>query len=71
MHKDVVKQVLALLPERIVYVSCNPSTLARDLGLLKEAYQALEVQPVDLFPHTYHIESVAMLVKIKSGRNKG
>jgi 23S rRNA (uracil1939-C5)-methyltransferase len=71
MHKDVVKQVLALLPERIVYVSCNPSTLARDLGLLKEAYQVLEVQPVDLFPHTYHIESVAMLVKIKSGRNKG
>lgn len=71
MHKDVVKQVLALLPERIVYVSCNPSTLARDLGLLKEAYQVLEVQPVDLFPHTYHIESVAMLVKIRSGRNKG
>jgi 23S rRNA (uracil1939-C5)-methyltransferase len=64
MHKDVVKQVLALLPERIVYVSCNPSTLARDLNLLKEAYQVLEVQPVDLFPHTFHVESVAKLVKI-------
>jgi 23S rRNA (uracil1939-C5)-methyltransferase len=63
MHKDVVKQVLALLPERIVYVSCNPSTLARDLNLLQEAYQVQEVQPVDLFPHTYHIESVAKLVK--------
>jgi 23S rRNA (uracil1939-C5)-methyltransferase len=63
MHKDVVKQVLALLPERIVYVSCNPSTLARDLSLLKEAYQVLEVQPVDLFPHTFHVESVAKLVK--------
>jgi 23S rRNA (uracil1939-C5)-methyltransferase len=63
MHPDVTKQVLALLPERIVYVSCNPATLARDLILLKEAYQVQEVQPVDLFPHTYHIESVARLVK--------
>jgi len=63
MHRDVAQQVLVQLPERIVYVSCNPSTLARDLSLLKEAYQVLEVQPVDLFPHTYHIESVAKLVK--------
>jgi 23S rRNA (uracil1939-C5)-methyltransferase len=63
MHRDVTKQVLAMSPERIVYVSCNPATLARDLVLLKEAYQVQEVQPVDLFPHTYHIESVAKLVK--------
>ncbi len=63
MHPDVVKQVLALLPDRIVYVSCNPTTLARDLVLLKESYQLQEVQPVDLFPHTFHIESVARLVK--------
>ncbi len=63
MHKDVIKQVLALLPGRIVYVSCNPATLARDLNLLRAAYQTQEVQPVDLFPHTYHIESVALLVK--------
>ncbi len=66
MHKDVAKQVAAMLPERIVYVSCNPATLARDLVLLKEAYQVQEVQPVDLFPHTYHIESVARLIKKKT-----
>jgi 23S rRNA (uracil1939-C5)-methyltransferase len=63
MHKDVAKAVLKILPRQIVYVSCNPATLARDLVVLKEAYQVQEVQPVDLFPHTYHIESVAKLVK--------
>ena len=66
MHKDVAKQVLAMSPERIVYVSCNPATLARDLGLLKAAYQVQEVQPVDLFPHTYHVESVARLIQKKT-----
>ena len=63
MHKDIVKQVLAMAPNRIVYVSCNPATLARDLGMLKESYHVLEVQPVDMFPHTFHIESVARLQK--------
>jgi 23S rRNA (uracil1939-C5)-methyltransferase len=63
MHQDVVGQVLAMVPERIVYVSCNPATLARDVALLKEAYEVVEVQPVDMFPHTFHIESVARLVK--------
>ena len=61
MHKDVVDQVLALKPERIVYVSCNPATLARDLAMLQESYHAVKVQPVDMFPHTFHIESVALL----------
>ncbi|QTA90553.1 23S rRNA (uracil(1939)-C(5))-methyltransferase RlmD [Desulfonema magnum] len=63
MHKNVVKQVMEMAPERIVYVSCNPSTLARDMGMMKEDYDILEVQPVDMFPHTYHIESVAKLQK--------
>ena len=64
MHKDVVKQVLDLMPDRIIYVSCNPSTLARDLALMKDAYHVIEVQPVDMFPHTFHIESVACLGKV-------
>ncbi|WP_300462685.1 23S rRNA (uracil(1939)-C(5))-methyltransferase RlmD [Desulfobacula sp.] len=63
MHKDVVQQVLAMGPERIVYVSCNPSTLARDLELVSRDYDIKEIQPVDMFPHTYHIESVALLLK--------
>lgn len=61
MHKDVVQQVLKLAPDRIVYVSCNPATLARDLSLMNPQYKALEVQPVDMFPHTWHIEAVARL----------
>ncbi len=61
MHKDVVKQLLAMAPKRIVYVSCNPASLARDAGLMKEDYQVTEVQLVDMFPHTYHVESVAQM----------
>lgn len=63
MHKDVVKQIMALGPRKIVYVSCNPATQARDLELMKEVYEVVEVQPVDMFPHTYHIEAVARLVR--------
>jgi len=64
MHKDVVATLLNMACENIVYVSCNPSTMARDVQLMKEAYEIVEVQPVDMFPHTYHIESVAKLKKI-------
>lgn len=61
MHKDVVARVLGLGSKTIVYVSCNPATLARDLEMLAPAYDVVVVQPVDMFPHTYHIESVALL----------
>jgi len=60
MHEKVTKSLLELLPERVIYVSCNPATQARDLKLLcsNSAYSIIEVQPVDMFPHTYHIENV-------------
>jgi 23S rRNA (uracil1939-C5)-methyltransferase len=64
MHKDVVKQVIELGVARLVYVSCNPATMARDLGMMQDYYRLVEVQPVDMFPHTYHIEAVAKLIKI-------
>jgi len=63
IHKYVIKQILNIEPERIVCVSCNPATLARDLSRLNEKYKILEIQPLDMFPNTYHIESVARLVK--------
>jgi 23S rRNA (uracil1939-C5)-methyltransferase len=64
MHKDVVHQVLALGAERIVYVSCNPATMARDLAIMRDSYRLIAVQPVDMFPHTFHIETIAKLAKL-------
>lgn len=58
-----LNSLLKLSPERIVYISCNPSTLARDLFVLKDKYEVLEIQPVDMFPHTFHVETVAKLRK--------
>jgi 23S rRNA (uracil1939-C5)-methyltransferase len=66
MHKDVVRQVLQMGVNRIVYVSCNPATMARDLGLMQDLYRLVEVQPVDMFPHTYHIEAVARLAMVSN-----
>lgn len=61
MHEDVVKTILFAEPKRIVYVSCNPATQARDLALLDEKYEVAKVQPVDMFPHTQHVENVVQL----------
>ena len=64
MHKDVVQQLLYLSPERIVYVSCNSATQARDLSLMKEKYRVIASQAVDMFPQTHHVENVVLLEKI-------
>lgn len=63
MHKDVVAQIIGILPKRIVYVSCNSATQARDLGLLDPYYKVSRVQPVDMFPQTFHVENVVCLEK--------
>lgn len=63
MHPDVVDTILRAAPRRIVYVSCNPATQARDLQLLSTAYQVEKIQPVDMFPHTTHVENVVSLKK--------
>ncbi|MGN0036259.1 MAG: 23S rRNA (uracil(1939)-C(5))-methyltransferase RlmD [Bacteroidaceae bacterium] len=65
MHPDVVDVILMAEPERIVYVSCNPATQARDLTLLDAKYRVVAVQPVDMFPHTQHVENVVLLEKRK------
>ena len=61
MHAHVVEQILKIAPKRIVYVSCNPATQARDVELLARSYKVARIQPVDMFPHTHHVENVALL----------
>lgn len=61
IHPKVISQIIAMASPRMVYVSCNPATLARDLSLLKDTYRVEEIQPVDMFPHTFHIETVTRL----------
>ncbi len=63
MHEDVVNVILNARPERIVYVSCNPATQARDLALMDSLYRVEEVQPVDMFPHTHHVENVVRMTR--------
>ena len=61
MHKDVVEQILKIAPQKVVYVSCNSATQARDLALMDEKYKVTRVRPVDMFPQTHHVENVVLL----------
>lgn len=61
MHEDVTKTLLEIRPKKIVYVSCNPATQARDISMLSAQYKVTKVQPVDMFPHTHHVENVVLL----------
>lgn len=61
MHEDVIKSILLAFPQRIVYVSCNPATQAKDIQLMSDHYSVIKVQPVDMFPHTHHVENVVLL----------
>ncbi len=61
MHKNVVETIIRIAPEKVVYISCNSATQARDLELMKEKYEVVKVQAVDMFPQTHHVESVALL----------
>ena len=63
MHPDVVNVILNARPKRLVYVSCNPATQARDLQLLDAGFKVKAVQPVDMFPHTSHVENVVLLIR--------
>lgn len=66
MHEDVVKTILDAAPDRVVYVSCNPATQARDIELMKDKYRVVAIQPVDMFPHTHHVENIVLLQAISA-----
>lgn len=61
LDSNTINLLKNLKPEKVIYISCNPATLARDLELLEEEYEIKEVQPVDMFPYTYHIENISIL----------
>jgi 23S rRNA (uracil1939-C5)-methyltransferase len=63
MHKDVLAKVMELGTERIIYVSCNPATMARDVAEMRQDYHVAEIQPVDMFPQTFHVEAIAKLIR--------
>ena len=64
LHKNVINSILYSAPKKIVYVSCNPATQARDISLMKDKYKIVKVQPIDMFPHTHHVENIVLLHKI-------
>jgi 23S rRNA (uracil1939-C5)-methyltransferase len=61
MHEKVIKQIMQISPEKVIYVSCNPATQARDIAMIDEKYKVTDIQPVDMFPHTHHVENVVRL----------
>ena len=61
MHEDVINVILNASPRKVVYVSCNPATQARDLQMMDKKYKVSAIQPVDMFPHTHHVENVVLL----------
>jgi 23S rRNA (uracil1939-C5)-methyltransferase len=63
MHAAVVEQIMQIAPEKVVYVSCNSATQARDLALMDSLYKVTRVRPVDMFPQTHHVENVVLLEK--------
>lgn len=71
MDEEVVKTILEASPEKVVYVSCNPATQARDLALMDEIYKVTRIQPVDMFPHTHHVENVVLLERRAKLENSG
>jgi 23S rRNA (uracil1939-C5)-methyltransferase len=63
MQKEVVRSIISAGPEKIVYISCNPATQARDIEIMSECYRVTKIQPVDMFPQTHHVENVVLLKK--------
>ena len=64
MHKKVIKQLLKINAEKIVYVSCNSATQARDVELMNKQYEVTDIQPIDMFPQTHHVENIIVLKKL-------
>ena len=69
MHPKALKDILKFDAKQIIYVSCNPATLTRDLGKLEEKYEIKSIQPLDMFPFTSHVETIALLVKLSDSKD--